>query len=78
MTSRPPRNLTASIHRRLLNGARERGEDSQFILQRYAAERFLYRLGKSPHREDFILKGAMLFALWDGSVYRAGISTRPT
>jgi hypothetical protein len=36
--NRPPRNLAASIHRRLLNGARERGEDPQFILQRYAAE----------------------------------------
>lgn len=68
--SRPPRNLAASIHRRLLNGARGRGEDPQFILQRYAAERFLYRLGESPHREQFVLKGAMLFALWGGSVYR--------
>lgn len=67
---RPPRNLAASIHRRLLDGARERGEDPQFILQRYAAERFLYRLGISPHREQFVLKGAMLFALWGGSVYR--------
>jgi Nucleotidyl transferase AbiEii toxin, Type IV TA system len=68
--SRPPRNLAASIHRRLLNGARQRGEDPQFILQRYAAERFLYRLGESRHREQFVLKGAMLFALWGGSVYR--------
>ncbi len=68
--SAPPRNLAASIHRRLLNGARERGEDRQFILQRYAAERFLYRLGESRHREQFVLKGAMLFALWGGSIYR--------
>jgi predicted nucleotidyltransferase component of viral defense system len=68
--SQPPRNLSASIHRRLRNGARERGEDPQFVLQRYAAERFLYRLGISPHRENFVLKGAMLFSLWGGSVYR--------
>ncbi len=68
--SRPPRDLAASIHRRLLNGAHERREDPQFILQRYAAERFLYRLGESRHREQFVLKGAMLFALWGGSVYR--------
>jgi predicted nucleotidyltransferase component of viral defense system len=68
--SDPPTNRAASIHRRLLNGARKRGEDAQFILQRYAAERFLYRLGKSPHREQFVLKGAMLFALWGGSAYR--------
>ncbi len=68
--SRPLSNLAASIHRRLLNGALARGEDRQFILQRYAAERFLYRLGESPHREQFVLKGALLFALWGGSVYR--------
>ena len=68
--NRPPRNLAASIHQRLLNGARERREDPQFILQRYVAERFLYWLGESPHREQFVLKGAMLFALWGGSVYR--------
>ena len=70
MTTRPPRNLAASIHRRLLNGARARGEDVQFILQRYAGERFLYRLGRSPHRDQLVLKGAMLFALWGGSAYR--------
>ena len=68
--SRPPRNLAASIHRRLLNGARERAEDPQFILQRYAAERFLYRLGESLQREHFVLKGALLFAAWGGAAYR--------
>lgn len=65
-----PANLPASIHRRLLNGARERGEDTQLILQRYATERFLYRLGEGPHREHFVLKGAALFALWGSSFYR--------
>ena len=42
----------------------------QYALQRYAVERFLYRLGRSPHRDRFILKGAMLFGLWGGSIYR--------
>lgn len=65
-----PRHRPASIHRRLLNGARERGEDPQFAVQRYAAERFLYRLGVSSHRDAFVLKGAMLFAIWGGSAYR--------
>ena len=64
------RNVVASVHERLLNRSRERGEDFLFILQRYAAERFLYRLGKSAHRDRYVLKGAMLFALWGGSVYR--------
>lgn len=43
----------------------------QFGLQRYAVERFLYRLGESTHRDRFILKGAALFALWGGPAYRA-------
>lgn len=65
-----PTNLAESIRQKLLNGAKQRQEDPQFILQRYAQERFLYRLGKSTHRDKFVLKGAMLFAMWGGSLYR--------
>ncbi len=60
-----------SIRHRLRNRLRERGDDVQLGLQRYARERFLYRLGESKHRSDFVLKGATLFALWGGGVYRA-------
>jgi predicted nucleotidyltransferase component of viral defense system len=70
MTSRPPKNVAASVRTRLLNRSRETGEDFQFVLHRYAAERFLYRLGESSHRDRYVLKGAMLFALWGGSIYR--------
>lgn len=70
MTKPGPRNLAASIHRRLLNGARARDEDPAHIVQRYAAERFLYRLGESAHRHEFVLKGGALFALWGGPTYR--------
>jgi hypothetical protein len=44
-----------SIRQRLRNHLRERGEDVQFGLQRYAVERFLYRLGASPYRDRFVL-----------------------
>lgn len=71
MTERTLRNVAASVHARLLTRSRKSGENFQFLLQRYAAERFLYRLGQSTHREKFVLKGAMLFALWGGSIYRA-------
>ena len=71
MTERALKNVAASVHARLLTRSRESGENFQFLLQRYAAERFLYRLGRSVHREKFVLKGAMLFALWGGSIYRA-------
>jgi predicted nucleotidyltransferase component of viral defense system len=57
--------LAASIRQRLLNLARERGEDFQLVLIHYAVERFLYRLSRSPHAERFVLKGAMLFSVWD-------------
>ncbi|HVS10687.1 MAG TPA: nucleotidyl transferase AbiEii/AbiGii toxin family protein [Planctomycetota bacterium] len=59
-----------SIRHRLRNAVRARGHDVQFALQRYAAERWLYRLARSPHRDRFILKGAMLFEIWGGSLYR--------
>lgn len=35
---------TASIHARLLNLAKARGDDFNMVLTRYAIERFLYRL----------------------------------
>ena len=70
MRTRLPRNIAASVHARLLTRSRENREDFQFLLQRYAAERFLYRLGRSPHRDNYVLKGAMLFALWGGPGYR--------
>jgi predicted nucleotidyltransferase component of viral defense system len=71
MTDRKLKNIAESVLTRLRNRSRETGEDVDFLLQRYAAERFLYRLGESEHRSRYVLKGAMLFALWGGSVYRA-------
>lgn len=56
--------LTASIHARLLNLAKARGEDFNLILTRYAIERFLYRLSLVPARDVYWLKGALLFDLW--------------
>jgi hypothetical protein len=33
-------------------------------------ERLLYRLCRSEYGDDFVLKGAMLFAAWTGNVHR--------
>lgn len=60
----PAANRVASIRQRLLDRARARGEDFQFQLDRFAVERLLYRLSMSPYRDQLLLKGAMLFALW--------------
>jgi hypothetical protein len=65
-----PRNVAASVRQRLLNLSRERGEDFGLILTRYALERVMYRLSWRTHREQFVLKGAMLFALWGDEPHR--------
>ncbi len=67
---KPITNVSASVRARLLNESKRRQADFQHVLQRYAAERFLYRLGASSYRDRFVLKGAMLFVLWDEEVYR--------
>ncbi len=59
-----------SVHARLLNEARKVGEDYQVTFMRYLIERFLYRLSISSHNSRYILKGAMLFRLWEKLPYR--------
>lgn len=65
-----PSNIPASVRQRLLNLSRERGEDFNLILTRYAVERFLYRLSISQYANQFVLKGAMLLTIWTGYSYR--------
>jgi hypothetical protein len=68
--TKPLKDFGASVRARLLTLTKSRNGDFQLILQRYAAERFLYRLGVSAHRDRFVLKGAMLFVLWDDAALR--------
>ena len=70
MTREQHKNTAASIRARLLSLAQSKGEDYQRMLGRYAIERFLYRLGRSPYRDKFALKGATLFTLWTGHTHR--------
>jgi hypothetical protein len=64
------RNLPASVRQRLLNISKSTGDPFDLILIRYALERFLYRLSISPYANQFILKGAMLMAVWGGGLHR--------
>jgi predicted nucleotidyltransferase component of viral defense system len=64
------KNVAASVRDRLKNLARERHEDFQLVLTRYANERLLYRLTVSSHGPRFVLKGAALFTLWTGAPHR--------
>jgi len=59
-----PKNISASVRARLLNKARAEKLDFNLLLTRYALERILYRLSVSPQRDQFLLKGALLFDLW--------------
>jgi hypothetical protein len=64
------KNTAAATRARLLSLAQSKREDYQRVLGRYAFERFLYRLGQSPYRDEFALKGATLFTLWTGHTHR--------
>jgi hypothetical protein len=59
-----------SVRARLLNRARQHGDDFNLLLIRYALERWLYRLSISDERAGFVLKGALLFSLWFDEPHR--------
>lgn len=50
--------------------ANRQGIQLEYVLLRYALERFLYRLGVSAYADRFVLKGASAFAVWIGPFCR--------
>lgn len=65
-----PKNLPSSVKARLQNEAARRGENFNLLLLRYGIERLLFRLSQSAHANRFLVKGAMLFVLWDEKTHR--------
>lgn len=65
-----PQNMAASVRARLLNHARGHGQTFDLVLTRYALERLLYRLSRSPAAHRFVLKGAMLMMTWFEAPHR--------
>jgi hypothetical protein len=63
-------NVAASVRQRLLNYARAERRPFNEVLQYFALERFLYRLGSSPYRHQFVLKGALMFTVWQSPLPR--------
>jgi hypothetical protein len=59
------KDLSVSIRQRLLNFAREARRPFDEVLQYYMIERFIYRLSKSPYKNRFILKGALMLVVWN-------------
>ena len=71
MSRERPRNVAASVADRLLQRARRTGEEYQLLLARFGLERLMYRLSKSPARDRFVVKGALLFLVWADEPFRA-------
>lgn len=71
---RPPAasGLAHSVQARLKNSAEATGRPFAELLELYAVERFLHRLGSCRHRDRFVLKGALLLRAW------IGVDARPT
>jgi len=63
-------NIQASIRARLQNKAKEANQTFAEILQYYGMERFLYRFSRSKYADKFILKGALMFTVWQVSERR--------
>jgi hypothetical protein len=70
MSKKKTPNLAAPVRQRLLNLSRQRHETFDLVLGQYAIERFLFRLSQSPFADQFVLKGATLFAVWSGKLHR--------
>ena len=65
------KNHAHSVKQKLLNLARSENADFQTLLTKYTLERFLARLSQSEFRDEFILKGAMLFQIWSETSKRS-------
>lgn len=64
------RNVGASVRARLLQLAKASGQSFDLVLTRFALERLLFRLSRSPHAARFVLKGAMLMMSWFDDPHR--------
>ena len=64
MSGRKVTHVGASVRQRLLDRARAEGRVFQELATLYAMERFLFRLGASPHAERFVLKGGLMTLTW--------------
>ncbi len=67
--SSPP-NVAASVLDRIKAIQRTTAQDYNTLLTRYGIERLLFRLSQSPHKNRFVLKGALLFVIWRETPHR--------
>jgi len=65
-----PEDMAVSVRQRLRDLARTRNEDFDYVLRQYVMQRLLYRLSCSDYAEQFLLKGALLFWVWNENFHR--------
>jgi predicted nucleotidyltransferase component of viral defense system len=65
MAQKQIKDIAASVRARLFNLSKSKGVEFDSVLLQYFQERLLYRLSISPYKNNFILKGALLFLSLD-------------
>ena len=63
-------NMAASVRDRLKKRCLPGGQNLNDLLIRHAIERMLFRLSESIHGQSFVVKGAILFHLWQKIPHR--------
>jgi len=67
---KPPKNVAASVHQRLLTSATRGAASFDYLQTRFVLERLLYRLFEVEARDQFILKGANALRRWTNQTIR--------
>ncbi|HUU02694.1 MAG TPA: nucleotidyl transferase AbiEii/AbiGii toxin family protein [Myxococcota bacterium] len=71
MTKKAIGNMAASVRDQLKAMSRTKGRPFADLLLYFAIERLLYRLSKSKHADEFVLKGALMLQYWGLELSRA-------
>lgn len=64
------KNHSASVRAKLENAAKASGRGFSEVLLFYSMERFLYRLSVIPEGASFVLKGGVMFRIWNEETAR--------
>ena len=67
------RNAAEAVRQALKSDAGRRGISVDLLISRWVAERFLHRISISPHAARLTLRGAFLFAAWEGDLLRTTV-----
>lgn len=64
------KNVAASVRARLGNQSKAEGQTLDFLIERFAIGRLFWRLSQSAYANQFVLKGAQLFCIWQEDSHR--------